>query len=63
MTSASGGKRVLFYSGDDSAAKAEVRKLLDQAGVFPIDLGTLDVGAPRAALPFGPLAGISLIKV
>jgi 8-hydroxy-5-deazaflavin:NADPH oxidoreductase len=60
--SASGGKRVLFYSGDDAAAKAEVRKLFDQAGVFPIDLGTLDVGAPLTTLPFGSLAGISLIK-
>jgi predicted dinucleotide-binding enzyme len=60
---ASGGKRVLFYSGDDAGAKMEVRKFLDQTGAFPIDLGTLDVGSPLASLPFGSLAGISLIKV
>ncbi len=60
---ASGGKRVLFYSGDDASAKAEVGKLIDRAGAFPIDLGSLDVGAPLASLPFGSLAGISLIKV
>ena len=59
----SGGKRVLFYSGDDTAAKADVRKLLEKTGTFPIDLGTLDVGGPLTTLPFGPLGGISLIKV
>jgi len=59
---ASGGKRVLFYSGDDASAKDEVRKLIDRTGAFPIDLGSLDVGAPLASLPFGALAGISLIK-
>jgi len=59
---ASGGKRVLFYSGDDASAKEDVRKLIDRTGAFPIDLGSLDVGAPLASLPFGPLAGISLIK-
>jgi predicted dinucleotide-binding enzyme len=61
--SVSGGKRVLFYSGDDTAAKADVRNLLEQTGTFPIDLGTLDVGGPLTTLPFGPLGGISLIKI
>jgi predicted dinucleotide-binding enzyme len=56
------GKRVLFYSGDDANAKAEVRKLLEQTGHFPVDLGLLDVGGPLASLPFGPLAAINLIK-
>jgi hypothetical protein len=60
--SPSGGKRVLFYSGDDAGAKAEVRKVLDRTGTYPIDLGTLDLGAPLVSMPFGPLAGISLIK-
>jgi len=58
-----GGKRVLFYSGDDTAAKADVRKLLEKTGTFPIDLGTLEVGGPLTTLPFGPLGGISLIKI
>jgi 8-hydroxy-5-deazaflavin:NADPH oxidoreductase len=48
---ASGGKRVLFFSGDDAGAKADVRKLLEQTGTFPIDLGTLDVGGPAVRLP------------
>ena len=59
----SGGKRVLFYSGDDAAAKAVVRKILDQTGHFPVDLGVLDVGGPLASLPFGPLAAGSFIKI
>jgi predicted dinucleotide-binding enzyme len=59
----SGGRRVLFYSGDDDAAKAEVRKIMEMAGFFPVDLGTLDVGGPLASPPFGPLAGASFIKI
>jgi 8-hydroxy-5-deazaflavin:NADPH oxidoreductase len=59
----SGGQRVLFYSGDDANAKAEVRKLLERTGYFPVDLGLLDVGGPLASLPFGSLAAISFIKL
>jgi len=57
------GQRVLFYSGDDADAKASVRKLMEKAGFFPIDLGALDIGGPLASLPFGPLAGVSLVKI
>jgi 8-hydroxy-5-deazaflavin:NADPH oxidoreductase len=60
---ASGGQRVLFYSGDDAAAKAEVRKLIEQTGFSPIDLGGLDVGGPLASLPFGALAAGNFIKI
>ena len=63
QTEASGGQRVQFYSGDDAAAKAEVRKLLESAGYFAVDLGSLDVGGSLAQLPFGTLAGINLIKI
>src|SRR5882724_10136407 len=58
----SGGQRVLFYSGDDVAAKAEVRKIIEQTGCFPVDLGALDIGGPLASLPFGPLAAVNFIK-
>ena len=57
-----GGQRVLFYSGDDADAKAQVRKILEQVGSFPVDLGALDVGGPLASLPFGPLAAINFLK-
>jgi hypothetical protein len=59
----SGGNRVLFYSGDDVDAKATVRSLIAKAGFFAVDLGALDVGGPLASLPFGPLAGVSFVKV
>lgn len=59
----SGGTRVQFYSGDDAAAKAEVRRILDAAGYFAVDLGTLDVGGPLTQVPFGPLAAINFIKI
>ena len=58
-----GGQRVQFFSGDDAAAKAEVRKILETAGYFAVDLGPLDVGGPLASLPFGALAGTNYIKV
>lgn len=61
--SLSGGQRVLFYSGDDASAKADVRALIEQIGFFPVDLGTLDVGGPLASLPFGPLAVINFVKI
>jgi predicted dinucleotide-binding enzyme len=60
---AAGGQRVLFYSGDDAAAKAQVRKLIEDTGFFPIDLGSLDVGGRLASLPFGPLAAQNFIKI
>lgn len=59
----SGGQRVLFYSGDDTAAKGEVRKLIEGAGFFPADLGSLEVGGQLAGLPFGPLSATNFIKV
>lgn len=60
---AAGGQRVMFYSGDNAGAKAKVRKILEQTGYFPVDLGALDIGGPLASLPFGPFAGANFIKV
>ena len=59
----SGGQRVLFYSGDDSAAKTEIRAIIEATGFFPVDLGSLDVGGRLASLPFGSLSAISYIKI
>jgi 8-hydroxy-5-deazaflavin:NADPH oxidoreductase len=57
------GKRVLFYSGNDSAAKAEVAALIEQIGFVGIDLGSLAVGGKLAQFPGGPLPNQNLIKV
>jgi 8-hydroxy-5-deazaflavin:NADPH oxidoreductase len=57
-----GGQRVLFYSGDDDAAKAEVRKVIETLGFAPVDLGTLKVGGVQTT-PLGPLSMLNLVKV
>ena len=60
---ADGGRRVLFYSGNDTAAKAEVATLIDRLGFIGIDLGTLAVGGKLAQFPGGPLPNQNLVKV
>ena len=58
-----GGRRVLFYSGDDNTAKAEVAALIDRIGFAGIDLGSLAVGGKLAQFPGGPLPNQNLIKI
>jgi predicted dinucleotide-binding enzyme len=58
-----GGHRVLFYSGDDSAAKAEVATLIEQLGFAGIDIGSLAVGGRLAQFPGGPLPNQNLIRL
>jgi 8-hydroxy-5-deazaflavin:NADPH oxidoreductase len=61
--SSNGGRRVLFYSGDDSAAKGEIAALIERIGFAGIDLGSLAVGGKLAQFPGGPLPNQNLIKV
>jgi predicted dinucleotide-binding enzyme len=57
-----GGQRVLFFSGNDLDAKAEVSTLFQDAGFFTIDLGDLVTGGKMQQ--FGaPLAGANLIRL
>ena len=60
---ADGGRRVLFYSGDDSVAKAEVGALIDRLGFAGIDLGPLALGGRLAQFPGGPLPNQNLVKI
>ena len=48
-----GGRRVLFYAGDDEAAKAEVGKLIDRLGFFGLDLGDVEHGSRLFQSPGG----------
>lgn len=57
-----GGRRVLFYSGDDAAAKAEVGGLIDRLGFAGIDLGSLEIGSRLVQFPGGPLPALNLVK-
>jgi predicted dinucleotide-binding enzyme len=60
---ANGGRRVLFYSGNDSAAKLEVAALIDRIGFAGLDLGSLAVGGKLAQFPGGPLPNQNLVRV
>jgi hypothetical protein len=53
---------VLFFSGDDTQAKAQVAALIDQLLFFGIDLGGLSVGARLTQFPGGPLPTLNLVK-
>jgi predicted dinucleotide-binding enzyme len=57
-----GGRRVIFLSGDDAAAKAAVAELFDAAGFFPIDLGDLVTGG-RMQQVGGPLPSHNLVRL
>jgi predicted dinucleotide-binding enzyme len=57
-----GGRRVIFLSGDDTNAKAEVVALFEDAGFSPIDLGGLSTGG-RMQQVGGPLSGVNLIHI
>ena len=61
--SADGGRRVLFYSGNDGAAKAEVAALIERIGFVGIDLGSLAIGGKLAQFPGGPLPNQNLVKI
>jgi len=58
-----GGRRVLFMSGDDAAAKADVSGILDKVGFATIDLGGLASGGRLQQFPGGPLPTLNLIKL
>ena len=60
---ATDGRRVLFYSGNEPASKAEVAALIDRLGFAGIDLGSLDGGGRLAQFPGAPLPNQNLIKV
>ena len=57
-----GGRRVIFISGDDADAKAEVVALFQDAGFAPIDLGDLATGGAMQQIHH-PLAGVNLIRL
>ncbi|GLS43782.1 NADPH-dependent F420 reductase [Methylobacterium brachythecii] len=61
--SGDGGKRVLFYSGDDADAKAQIGALIDRLGFFGIDLGALSLGSRLVQFPGGPLPALNLVKI
>lgn len=57
-----GGRRVLFYAGDNAEAKQTVGALIASFGFEPIDLGPLASGG-RLQQALGPLSGKNLIAI
>jgi 8-hydroxy-5-deazaflavin:NADPH oxidoreductase len=57
-----GGRRVLFVSGDDADAKAEVTALFEDGGFAVVDLGELAEGGAMQQFR-RPLAGINLVRL
>ena len=57
-----GGRRVIFVSGDDADAKADVVALFQDAGFAAIDLGDLATGGAMQQI-HRPLAGVTLIRL
>jgi predicted dinucleotide-binding enzyme len=58
-----GGHRVIFFSGDDADAKAQVGAVLTSSGFAGVDLGSLAVGARLQQFPGGPLPALNLIRL
>ncbi|MGH8656632.1 MAG: NADPH-dependent F420 reductase [Gammaproteobacteria bacterium] len=58
-----GGRRVLFMSGDDVAAKVDVAQVFDRMGFATVDLGSLAIGGQMQQFPGSPLPTLNLIKL
>lgn len=54
------GRRILFYAGDDEAAKDRFRSVVETFGFAPVDLGPLRMG--RLMQVDGPLTGLHAIR-
>ena len=58
-----GGRRVIFLSGDDPAAKAQVSQIVERIGFAGIDLGSLVEGGKLHQFPGGPLPALNLVQL
>jgi 8-hydroxy-5-deazaflavin:NADPH oxidoreductase len=60
--SVNGGKRVIFYCGNDEAAKKTVGDIINTSGFAAVDLGILKEGSRIQQFPGGTLSGLNLIQ-
>lgn len=58
-----GGRRVVFYSGDEAGAQAAEGELIGRMGFFPVDLGGLATGWRLQQFPGGPLPALNPIRL
>jgi predicted dinucleotide-binding enzyme len=57
------GRTLLFYAGDDAAAKERFATFFDGLGFAPVDVGALHSGGGFMAAGGGPLSGLHALKV
>ena len=57
-----GGRQVLFYAGDDPAAKVSFAATFRDIGFAPVDVGSLRAGGPLMQAPDGPLSALHVLK-
>jgi 8-hydroxy-5-deazaflavin:NADPH oxidoreductase len=63
LTTPEAGRRVLFLSGDDAAARRTVASLIASFGLAPVDLGPLAGAALLTQFPGGPLPTLELVQL
>jgi predicted dinucleotide-binding enzyme len=56
------GRQVLFYAGDDTAAKATFHQVIDGLGFAPVDVGPLRDGGRLMQVGGGPLSALHALK-
>ncbi|MEU6129393.1 NAD(P)-binding domain-containing protein [Saccharopolyspora sp. NPDC047091] len=56
------GRRLLFYAGDDAAAKADFHAIADEIGFAPVDVGALREGGRLMQVGGGPLSALHALK-
>ena len=56
------GRQVLFYAGDDAAAKATFHEVTDGLGFAPVDVGALRDGGRLMQVGGGPLSALHVLK-
>ncbi len=56
------GRQVLFYAGDDAAAKPTFRELVESFGFAPVDIGALRDGGRLMQVGGGPLSGLHALR-
>jgi predicted dinucleotide-binding enzyme len=56
------GRQVLFYAGDDAAAKSSFHEVTDGLGFAPVDVGTLRDGGRLMQVGGGPLSALHALK-
>ncbi|MTH62178.1 NADPH-dependent F420 reductase [Paracoccus litorisediminis] len=57
-----GGRRVLFYSGDDARSKSAIGALIERLGFAGYDLGRISMGGLLAQFTGGPLPALNLLR-